>query len=254
MKRGTIDHPKMRALVAALPIGGCRYQAVGILESLWHFTALYAYRGDIGRHSDEAIAEWIGWKSSPDSLIGALVKTGWLNRVDGPERLTVHDWVEHCDDAVRMRMKREAAKAEQVGTNAENVGTCSNMSEHNGTTRARQALALNGSEGEGDTGKPEDLPESWQFLADREQVQAFYRAITTAEELPAGFLSAWRGALRELAELKTSPAAVAKALKRYQSADPQFRKPIPSPRFLRADWFHEQIARLSDRKRDLRED
>jgi hypothetical protein len=163
VKRGTIDHPKMRALVAALPIGGCRYQAVGILESLWHFTALYAYRGDVGRHTDTAIAEWIGWKGSPDSLIEPLVKTGWLNRADGPERLVVHDWMDHCDDSVKKRFSREAQNALKCPPH---IYTCPDMSRHGGT-RARgegqEAIgegqkALDGEEETGKTEKAKRTP------------------------------------------------------------------------------------------------
>jgi hypothetical protein len=47
MKRGTPEHPKTAHLMAALSIP--RPYAVGILELLWHFTARYAPRGDVGR-------------------------------------------------------------------------------------------------------------------------------------------------------------------------------------------------------------
>ena len=174
MKRGTIDHPKLRALVAALPVRG-RYEAVGVLESIWHFTALYAYRGDIGKHADAAIAEWIGWQGSPDSLIGALVKTGWLNAVDGPERLTVHDWHEHCDDSVKKRLSRESQKAPSVaaetGTCLSDGGECLDMSGHN-QPRARakgyRQESLNPNPGkEGDAGKPTQASQdaAGRFLA-----------------------------------------------------------------------------------------
>ena len=59
VKRGTLEHPKLRALAKALEIP--RPYAVGILESLWHLTARYAPQGDIGRFSDEEIARWVGW-------------------------------------------------------------------------------------------------------------------------------------------------------------------------------------------------
>ena len=48
MKRGTPRHPKTMLLVAELQIP--TYAAVGILESLWHWTAEYAKRGDVGRY------------------------------------------------------------------------------------------------------------------------------------------------------------------------------------------------------------
>lgn len=97
MKRGGPSHPKTLGLAKAL--GGERYAAVGILESLWHFTAQYARRGDIGRYEDSAIAEAIGWTGEPSKLIEALVKRGFLDRCRC-HRLRVHDWPDHADQAV----------------------------------------------------------------------------------------------------------------------------------------------------------
>ena len=103
MKRGTPEHPKTKDLCARLhlPLWG----AVGILESLWLFTQKFAVRGDIGKFSDEAIAEAIGWKKDPDKLIRALVDAKWLDGCDC-HRLLVHDWKDHCDQTVQ----RVAAK------------------------------------------------------------------------------------------------------------------------------------------------
>lgn len=115
MKRGTIDHPKTRLLCTKLDIP--RYQAVGILESMWHFAAMYAHNGDIGRFSNEAIAEWIDFDDdAADRLVDCLVDCGWLDRVDGPSRLMVHHWQEHCDDAVKKRLQRDSQKSGHVQT------------------------------------------------------------------------------------------------------------------------------------------
>ncbi len=97
MKRGTPNHPKTRELAAAL--GVPQYAAVGILEALWHFAASYARRGDVGRHSDAALAAAIDWREKPETLVAALVETGWLDRCDC-HRLRIHDWPEHADRAV----------------------------------------------------------------------------------------------------------------------------------------------------------
>lgn len=103
MKRGTPEHPKTKDLCVRLrlPLWG----AVGILESLWLFTQKFAVRGDIGKFSDEAIAEAIGWKKDPQKLIRALVDAKWLDGCDC-HRLLVHDWKDHCDQTVQ----RVAAK------------------------------------------------------------------------------------------------------------------------------------------------
>ena len=103
MKRGTPRHPKTRALARAL--GVPLSHAVGILEMLWHFTSEYVPRGDIGRYADIDIAEEVAWSEDPGKLIEALVECGWLDR-DDEHRLVVHDWAEHADDAVHMRLAR----------------------------------------------------------------------------------------------------------------------------------------------------
>lgn len=103
MKRGTPDHPKMLMLQARL--GLPKYAAVGLLESLWQFTARYAPAGDIGKYPSLVIAQSIGWDRDPDQLIAALVETGWIDR-DGEGQLVVHDWSEHADDFVHLQLAR----------------------------------------------------------------------------------------------------------------------------------------------------
>jgi hypothetical protein len=102
MKRGTLDHPKTLHLARLL--GVQRWGAIGILESLWHFAAKHALRGDVGRWSDEQIAEAIGWTDNPERLIEALVQARWLER-SAEHRLIVHDWHDHADDSVRKTLR-----------------------------------------------------------------------------------------------------------------------------------------------------
>ncbi len=97
MKRGTPDHPKTKALAARLDLK--RWQVVGLLESLWHFTATYAKRGDIGKWSNIEIASAIEWQADPDALISALLECRWLDSSE-PFRLLVHDWHDHADQTV----------------------------------------------------------------------------------------------------------------------------------------------------------
>ena len=103
MKRGTPDHPKTRALASALHIP--IYSVVGILEMLWHFTADYAPRGDVGRFSDEDIARAVGWHGQASRLVGALQGVGYLEA--HPEhRYIIHDWETHADRAIKQRLER----------------------------------------------------------------------------------------------------------------------------------------------------
>jgi hypothetical protein len=104
MKRGTAHHPKVADLAARLDKP--KYAAVGILELLWHFTAQFTPAGDIGKYSDAAIADPIGWKDDPTALINALVAAKWLD-IDPTYRLIVHDWWAHCEDSVHIALARQ---------------------------------------------------------------------------------------------------------------------------------------------------
>jgi hypothetical protein len=105
VKRGTPEHPKTKALARRLGVPWP--MAVGTLELLWHFTARYAPAGDIGRFPDEAIAAAVGWPENRDraELVRALCDCGWLD--PHPEhRLMIHDWPDHCEDAVHVFLAR----------------------------------------------------------------------------------------------------------------------------------------------------
>jgi hypothetical protein len=108
MKRGTVDHPKTCALAAVLGIP--RYAAVGILESLWHFTAQYAPRGDVGRWNDAAICHAIAWEREPAVLLEALLDAGWLEH-HPQHRLIIHDWDDHMSNGVRAYLRHHGVKA-----------------------------------------------------------------------------------------------------------------------------------------------
>lgn len=74
--------------------------AVGLLERLWHCASSDAIRGDIGRLSDDEIAEAIGWFGNAREIIDILVETRWLDLSD-QYRLVVHDWHDHAPTYVR---------------------------------------------------------------------------------------------------------------------------------------------------------
>ena len=103
MKREAISHTKMKRLCRRLDIP--TYQGVGIMESIWQLAAREAPRGDIGKLSVEDIALGIDYRGDENKLVEALVATGWLDRSE-EFKLVVHDWDEHADDAVHMRLAR----------------------------------------------------------------------------------------------------------------------------------------------------
>lgn len=107
MKRGTPRHPKVGDLCERLKIQS--YEAIGILELLWHFTAEFAPQGDIGRYSDKRIESAIGYfpkgMRKTGMLIAALIDTHWVD-ISREYRLITHDWHDHCDEYVRKRLER----------------------------------------------------------------------------------------------------------------------------------------------------
>ncbi len=144
MKRGTPAHPKMKRLARRLEIP--LTQAIGIMEVLWHFARDFAPQGDIGRFSDEDLAEAVGWEPGRASgLILALLEERWLDPSER-YRLLVHDWSEHAEDYVRKKLHREglnfiedigltAAAAANGGLCLDKVGKCL---DNFGPTRARR--------------------------------------------------------------------------------------------------------------------
>jgi hypothetical protein len=77
------------------------------MEMLWHFTAQYCPRGDIGRYTDDEIAEACAWPEERPSreLIETLIECRLLDA--HPEyRLVVHDWADHAEDSVHTRLAR----------------------------------------------------------------------------------------------------------------------------------------------------
>ena len=112
----------MKKLARALNIN--RGWAVGLLESLWHWTSKFAPQGDIGKHEDIDIAEGCFWDRDPEELIEALVKTGWVDQCPH-SRLVIHDWHDHADEAVTKRLSRNGLQfltcLDTVSTSSEHV-------------------------------------------------------------------------------------------------------------------------------------
>lgn len=79
--------------------------SVGLLERLWHATAVGAIRGDIGKFDNELIAEMVGWQLPADNLIAVLIECGWLDEC-GIHRLVVHDWNQHAPKHVKANVAK----------------------------------------------------------------------------------------------------------------------------------------------------
>ena len=104
MKRAAIRHPKTDALMAALGIN--RREALGLLTMLWDWTGQYAPLGNIGKFPDISISSAVDYQSAKaGKMIDALVSAGWVDRVDGDDRLVIHDWSDHCEEWVRKKLR-----------------------------------------------------------------------------------------------------------------------------------------------------
>jgi len=104
MKREALRHPKLYDLMQRLD---CRRPAaLGYLTLLWDYCGEVAPQGDIGKWTDVAIATACDWQGDPADFINGLLKSGWLDNVDNPARLLVHDWPEHCEQFVKKKLMR----------------------------------------------------------------------------------------------------------------------------------------------------
>lgn len=170
MKANTTQHVKFKRLCRKL--GVSRWQAIGLLESIWHLAASSAPAGDIGKHSNEDIAALIEWEGDEDAMVAALVDSGWLD-THPKHRLVVHDWHDHCPTFVKGVVSRsgcgfaskDEAQSTTIVANCEcptEVGNCSSELEC-GTTypslsKPIQAKPIQEEKGAGDArvsrGKP----------------------------------------------------------------------------------------------------
>ncbi len=108
MKIGTPTHPKFRRLQKRLKLP--TYAVAGLLELIWMLTSQYAPEdGNIGRFSNQEIADYCDFEGDADSLVDALVEARWLDR--DADSLRVHDWEDHrpgyIDGRLRMRESRK---------------------------------------------------------------------------------------------------------------------------------------------------
>jgi hypothetical protein len=104
MKKEATQGIKFKKLQA---LGKLRHwEAMGLLDALWQFAMINAPLGDIGRESNEDIAFAIEWDPDDiDRIVEVLVRVGWLD-VHDEHRLLIHDWPDHCEDSVHMRVAR----------------------------------------------------------------------------------------------------------------------------------------------------
>jgi hypothetical protein len=99
--RGTLTHRKTRRLAAILKIELCH--ALGLIESLWHLTFEQTPCGDIGKISNQDIADELYTSIPGDVLIKALLEVGFIEE-HTTHRLIVHDWQTWSDQTCKRKV------------------------------------------------------------------------------------------------------------------------------------------------------
>lgn len=108
--RGTLTHRKTRRLARLLNIPAC--YALGILEALWHLTAVRYPDGDISSLSTSDIAEELFYEGDADALVTALIESKWLDELPFGTSfkpmctLLVHGWSENADSHIQAQLSK----------------------------------------------------------------------------------------------------------------------------------------------------
>lgn len=196
MKRGTPNHPKLDMLRSMLGIR--KYQAAGLLELLWHFTASYSPRGDVGKHTNEHIAAALDWpRKSANELVEALVECGWLEKHDA-FRLVIHDWHDHADDTCDKYLQRagltywngKPTRRGNVRTSPDKSGQGGTSPDNSGNGGTSPPSRARGSESE-------PVPES-ESVPESARTDAFRKIKAEALELSTLTAEQWAAVLQKL--------------------------------------------------------
>lgn len=107
------QHPKTSRLADELGLTSAvlnpNVLAVGLLVSLWTWAIQNAYNGDLSGCSARSIAEACLWKKKPETLVKALIKTGFLD-----ENMKLHDWDEYACLLMEQEENRRAKTRDRV--------------------------------------------------------------------------------------------------------------------------------------------
>lgn len=101
MLKSAYSSPKVKTLARKLGIPFPH--ALGLCGLLWNFAAEHAPHGDVGKFSDEELAEVMYWTGDTATLIGALTDVRLLDRCQCA-RLVIHDWLDHCPQYVKNKI------------------------------------------------------------------------------------------------------------------------------------------------------
>jgi hypothetical protein len=119
-----LNHKKLRKFSKKLDVS--RHEAIGVLVSLWAWALDNTDKtGELEEVTKEDIAEAIFWKGDVKKLYDALIKSEFLEEVDG--KIYLHDWYDfnkpfydYIDkkkrDVIRKKSKLEGDSTENNST------------------------------------------------------------------------------------------------------------------------------------------
>lgn len=189
------QHPKTSRLADELGLTSAALNpnvlAVGLLVSLWTWAIQNAYNGDLSGCPARSIAEACLWKKKPETLVKALIKTGFLD-----EDMKLHDWDEYACLLMEQEENRRAKTRERVKRfrdrkngitetpgNADGNAPC-NVTETPGNASTRPDLTIpdltrpNIFSGGGDDARAQAREEVSQFCMSRDLDPSIYFGMT----------------------------------------------------------------------------
>jgi hypothetical protein len=106
-----LTHQKLYRLAALLDKN--RFEALGYISGLWHFTALNSWQhGDLSAFID-SIEPMLEWRGEPGKLIAAFQDSGLMDKTK------VHDWCEIQAEYIRLKSRTCIAKSDKCPTKSD---------------------------------------------------------------------------------------------------------------------------------------
>jgi hypothetical protein len=112
-----LTHPKVDRLARVLNIP--RLYAIGVLGSLWLWTARHADDGNLSKYAPEEIAAGMQWEGDAKILFSKLIETRFLD--EATVGLIVHDWPDYGIRILKnSRDRQQKFRQEQHKKNGKN--------------------------------------------------------------------------------------------------------------------------------------
>lgn len=241
------DHRKRKKLAVRLGAGG----VVALLD-LWLSAAESHPDGRLAGYTAEDVEIDAGWAGPPGAFTAAAVECGWLDVTECGYCL--HDWAEHQAYIIHAPERQAIAKHAAGVRWASRVNALSMLPAcPENAHSAKQQCPLPSPDPSPDPPTPQGggaagmlaacpgsriggLADGYRELADRKTVVAWFRRVAHADP-SAPQLACWKAAIVDLQTRNADPAAIAKGLRWFESAEPKYRGTIPEARRLTADWL-----------------